>query len=68
MSNCPLPAEKDLKKKGRGTHACKTDANSGLTVTRWYDNKCVQLAQRIVILMQLGLSNDGAGVRRNMWI
>ena len=44
LKGCPLPAEKDLKKKGRGTHACKTDANSGLTVTRWYDNKCVQLA------------------------
>ena len=41
--NCPLPAEKDLKKGGRGSHSFRTDANSGITVTKWYDNKCVQL-------------------------
>ena len=41
--NCPLPTEKDLKKKGRGSHDYRTDANSGITITQWYDNKCVQL-------------------------
>ena len=41
--NCPLPAEKDLKKGGRGSHSFRTDANSGITATKWYDNKCVQL-------------------------
>ena len=41
--NYPLPAEKDLKKGGRGSHSFRTDANSGITVTKWYDNKCVQL-------------------------
>ena len=41
--NCPLPIEKDLKKKGRGSHNYRTDANSGITITKWYDNKCVQL-------------------------
>lgn len=41
--NCPLPVEKDLKKQGRGTHSYRTDANSGLTITKWFDNKCVQL-------------------------
>ena len=41
--NCPLPIEKDLKKKGRGSHDYRTDANSGITITKWYDNKCVQL-------------------------
>ena len=44
VKGCPLPTEKDIKKKGRGTHAYKTDANSGLTVTKWFDNKCIQLA------------------------
>ena len=33
-----------MKKKGRGTHAYKTDANSGLSVTKWFDNKYIQLA------------------------
>jgi len=40
---CPLPTEKDIKKRGRGSHAFRTDANSGITITKWYDNKCVQL-------------------------
>lgn len=41
--NCPLPTEKDIKKRGRGSHSFRTDANSGITITKWYDNKCVQL-------------------------
>ena len=44
VKGCPLPREKDMKKKGRVTHAYKTDANSGLAVTKWFDNKCIQLA------------------------
>ena len=44
VKKCPLPSEKELKKLGRGAHAYKTDANSGLTITKWYDNKCVQMA------------------------
>ena len=41
VKGCPLPTEKDIKKKGRETHAYKTDANSRLTVTKWFDNKCI---------------------------
>ena len=41
--NCPLPADKDLKKEGRGSHTYRTDANSGLTITKWYDNKSILL-------------------------
>ena len=43
MKKCPLPTEKEFKKDGRGSHAFKTDANSGLVLTKWYDNKCVQM-------------------------
>lgn len=43
MKKCPLPTENELKKHGRGSHAFKTDANSGLVLTKWYDNKCVQM-------------------------
>ena len=38
-----LPADKDLKKLGRGSHASRTDAKSGLSVTKWLDNKAVQV-------------------------
>ena len=34
-------ADKDLKRKGRGSHGYRTEANSGLTLTKWYDNKGV---------------------------
>ena len=39
----PLPDDKDLKKLGRGSHASRTDANSGFSVTKWLDNKDVQV-------------------------
>ncbi|XP_065662877.1 piggyBac transposable element-derived protein 3-like [Hydra vulgaris] len=40
---CQLATEKDLKKLGRGSQSFKIDANSGLILTKWYDNKCVNL-------------------------
>ena len=43
MMGCPLSADKDLKKLGRGSHASRTDANSGFSVTKWLDNKDVQV-------------------------
>ena len=43
MMGCPLPDDKDLKKLGRGSHASRTDANSGLSVTKWLDNKAVKV-------------------------
>ena len=39
----PLPTEKDLKKQGRGSHSFRTDANSGISVTKLFDNKCAQM-------------------------
>ena len=39
----PLPIEKDLKKKGRGSHEYRTAASSAISITKWYDKKCVQL-------------------------
>ena len=43
MKSCPLPAGKDLKKDGRGSFAFRTDAKSSLVITKWYNNKCVQI-------------------------
>ena len=40
---CPLPADKDLKKRGRGLSDYRVDANSGISITKWYDNKSVQM-------------------------
>ena len=39
----PLVAEKDLKKKGRGSSCYMVDLNSEITVLRWFENKCVQI-------------------------
>ena len=39
----PLPCEKALQERGRGAHACRTDLNSGMSVLRWYDNKCREM-------------------------
>ena len=39
----PLPAEKDLKKVGRGSRAYRTDANSQITIKKWFDNNCVEI-------------------------
>ena len=44
LKNCLMPPEKELKKLGRGSYAYTTDANSGLTVPKRYDNKSVQIA------------------------
>ena len=43
MQGCCLPTESEMRKKGRGSHAYKCDINSGIIITRWYDNKCVNL-------------------------
>ena len=43
LKGCPLPKDKELVKQGRGSTAFKCDANSGLTILKWHDNKCVQV-------------------------
>lgn len=41
-------AEKELKKKGRGSFDYVVEANSGVTVIRWFDNGLVQLLSNYV--------------------
>ena len=43
IAGCPLKCEKDLKKEGRGSTSYRFDANSGIVLVRWFDNKSVQL-------------------------
>ena len=44
LNGCPLASDKELKKEECGSHDYRNDANSGLHVVKWYDNKCVHLA------------------------
>jgi hypothetical protein len=43
MANCPLKAEKQLKKEGRGSVDFKV-SEEGIIIARWYDNKEVTIA------------------------
>ena len=47
-ANKELKTEKELKKLGREAMNWRVDANSGITVIRWYDNGVVQLASSYV--------------------
>ena len=40
IAGCPLKYEEDLKKEGRGSSSYRSDANSGIVLVRWFDNKC----------------------------
>lgn len=39
-----MTSEKSLRKEGRGSFDYKVDANSELSVVRWFDNRAVQLS------------------------
>ena len=43
LKKCPLPTDKELKKQGRGSSGFRCDGNSGVTVLKWFDNKCVKV-------------------------
>ena len=47
-----------MRKSGRGSSSFKTDANSGVFITRWYDNKCVNICS------SYGNPNDILKVKR----
>nr|XP_047143108.1 piggyBac transposable element-derived protein 3-like [Hydra vulgaris] len=63
IKKCPLSAEKELKKKGRGSSCYFTDVNSGLVLVRWFDNKCVQLVS--TFSSPISLSNVKRWNRKN---
>ena len=43
MKNCPLLAEKGLKKKGRGAFDYRLDVDSNIIAVCWFDNSSVNL-------------------------
>ena len=48
LQGCPLASDKEMKKEGRGSVDFKCDMNSGLIVSKWYDNSSVHLASNFV--------------------
>ena len=50
LSNCKLPADKDLKKRGRGSHVEKVAIADGIdiAVVQWFDNRSVTLLSSFV--------------------
>ena len=43
VKKCPLPLKKDLRKEERGSYGYSTDLNSGVSITKWFDNKSIQI-------------------------
>ena len=43
MKNCPLLAEKGLKKKGRGAFDYRLEVDSNIIAVRWFGNSSVNL-------------------------
>lgn len=43
LKKYPLPTDKALMKEGKGSSSYQCDTNSGVTVLKWFDNKCVHL-------------------------
>ena len=43
LKKCPLPTDKALMKEGKGSSSYQCDTNSGITVLKWFNNKCVHL-------------------------
>ena len=45
LRGCPLQTKKELKKSGRGSVDFRSDADSGIIVAKWLDNKLNQWEQ-----------------------
>ena len=54
LQGCALNADKDLKRKGRGSLDYKSDMNSGIIVAKWYDNNAVHIASNFVGIEPMG--------------
>jgi hypothetical protein len=44
MRGCQLTSEAELRKKGRGAMDSKVDVKHGICITRWFDNRAVQIS------------------------
>ncbi|KAK2717523.1 hypothetical protein QYM36_006342 [Artemia franciscana] len=48
LKGCNIEADDLLKKKGRGSFDYRVETNSGIVVTKWFDNKSVCIASSFV--------------------
>lgn len=54
LHNCPLIANKDLEKEGRGSMDYRTDNNSCIIIAKWVDNRTMQLVSNFVGIEPVG--------------
>ena len=54
LRGCELLTEKQLSAKGRGSFDCKHDFDSGISIVRWMDKRCVQLSSSHVSVDPVG--------------
>ena len=54
LHNCPLTANKDLEKQGRGSMDYRTDNNSGVIITKRLDNSTMELTSNFIGIEPLG--------------
>ena len=54
LADCPLAANKDLERQGRGALDYKVDSNSGIIAAKWVDNKAVQVASNYIGVEPVG--------------
>ena len=50
LHDCPCSTNKDLEKQAKGEFDNQVDSNSGVTVTKWVDNKAVLVGSNYVDL------------------
>lgn len=48
MQKCPLKSEKELKKAGRGSHYTLVSSDGKIAITRWLDNRAVNMASNFL--------------------
>ena len=58
LADCPLAANKDLERQGRGALDYMVDSNSGIITTEWVDNKTVQVASNYTGIEPMGTINQ----------
>ena len=55
LADCPLAANKDLERQGRGALDYRVDSNSGIIAAYWIDNKTVQVASNYTGIEPVGI-------------
>ena len=69
LRGCPLDANKDLMKNGRGTMDYCCDSNSGIIAVKWVDNGVINVASNFVGVEPIGKLERWCGkekVRKNI--